>query len=337
MHAQSFPVGLDLSLNLFKGRDNADNSLHGYKVFKNPSISDVPCTTTAEALAMGKFVTCAEHPSNEFLRSYRELIDLMAKHKIDLEGFKLDVYGSGEDSQEVQSTAKRCKVFKNPSISDVLCTTTAEALAMGKFVICAEHPSNEFFMSFPNCLTYKTSEEFVARVKEAMDREPQPLTPEQRYNLSREAATERFMEYSDLEKVLNNEAAQSEQGRKRKNKRTSQPNLSSVFRAHLREIKHNCCCGSPQPSSCRTRRVRRWTSTSPGSARPRTGSSLLRIMRLSRSTLATWMRMACTMSLHHVCSLWVCPCSGYSPGVMLTARWTGRGRRRLRSSSRSCT
>jgi digalactosyldiacylglycerol synthase len=108
---------------------------------------------------------------------------------------------------------------------------------MGKFVICAEHPSNEFFMSFLKCLTYKTSEEFVARVKEAMDREPQPLTPEQRYNLSWETATERFMEYLDLEKVLNNEAAQPEQGRKRKNKRTSQPNLSSVFRAHLREIK----------------------------------------------------------------------------------------------------
>ena len=94
-----------------------------------------------------------------------------------------------------------------------------------------------FSCHFPNCLTYKTSEEFVARVKEAMDREPQPLTPEQRYNLLWEAATERFMEYSDLEKVLNSEAAQPEQGRKRKNKRTSQPNLSSVFRAHLREIK----------------------------------------------------------------------------------------------------
>ncbi|AQK43782.1 Digalactosyldiacylglycerol synthase 1 chloroplastic [Zea mays] len=175
---------------------------------------------------------------NYLAKGYRELIDLMAKHKSDLEGFKLDVYGSGEDSQEVQSTARRYKVFKNLSISDVLCTTTAEALAMGKFMICVEHPSNEFFMSFPNCLTYKTSEEFVARVKEAMDREPQPLTPKQRYNLSWEATTERFMEYSDLDKVLNNEAAQPKQ----------------VAAAVV-----------PQPSSCRTRRVRQWTSTSPGS------------------------------------------------------------------------
>ncbi|OMO68566.1 Glycosyl transferase, family 1 [Corchorus olitorius] len=158
-------------------------------------------------------------------KGYKELIDLLAKHKNDLDGFKLDVYGNGEDAHEVQSTAKSLdlnlnflkgrdhaddslhgyKVFINPSVSDVLCTATAEALAMGKFVVCADHPSNEFFRSFPNCLTYKTSEDFVAKVREAMENEPQPLTPEQRYTLSWEAATQRFIEYSELDRVLNSE------------------------------------------------------------------------------------------------------------------------------------
>ncbi|OMO82567.1 Glycosyl transferase, family 1 [Corchorus capsularis] len=158
-------------------------------------------------------------------KGYKELIDLLAKHKNDLDGFKLDVYGNGEDAHEVQSTAKSLdlnlnflkgrdhaddslhgyKVFINPSVSDVLCTATAEALAMGKFVVCADHPSNEFFRSFPNCLTYKTSEDFVAKVREAMANEPQPLTPEQRYTLSWEAATQRFIEYSELDRVLNSE------------------------------------------------------------------------------------------------------------------------------------
>ena len=36
-------------------------------------------------------------------KGYRELIDLLAKHQNELEGFKLDVYGNGEDSHEVQS------------------------------------------------------------------------------------------------------------------------------------------------------------------------------------------------------------------------------------------
>lgn len=81
----------------------------------------------------------------------------------------------------------------------MVCTTTAEALAMGKIVVCADHPSNDFFRSFPNCYTYKTSEEFVQKVKAAMASEPVPLSAEQRHLLSWEAATDRFLDCAELD------------------------------------------------------------------------------------------------------------------------------------------
>ncbi|KAJ0973345.1 hypothetical protein J5N97_021304 [Dioscorea zingiberensis] len=198
-------------------------------------------------------------------KGYRELIDLLSKHKQDLEGFNLDVYGNGEDSLEVQSAAKKLelnlnflkgrdhaddslhgyKVFINPSISDVLCTATAEALAMGKFVICADHPSNEFFRAFPNCLTYKTSQDFVARVREALESEPHPLTPEQRYDLSWEAATQRFLQTSELDKVLvsNNGESTNPINTTRIKKSISMPSLSEAVDGGL-AFAHYCFTGS---------------------------------------------------------------------------------------------
>jgi digalactosyldiacylglycerol synthase len=84
-------------------------------------------------------------------------------------------------------------VFINPSFSEVLCTTTFEALAMGKFAIIPYHPSNMFFLRFPNALIYRDPYEFVANVRWAMYHDPEPLTPEQVREFTWEAATDRLI------------------------------------------------------------------------------------------------------------------------------------------------
>ena len=89
-------------------------------------------------------------------------------------------------------TSSKYRIFCNPSISEVLCTTTAEALAMGKYAIIPVHPSNTFFLQFPNCLAYRNKFEFVANLRWALTHDPEPLTPEQIHQFTWEAATERF-------------------------------------------------------------------------------------------------------------------------------------------------
>lgn len=88
------------------------------------------------------------------------------------------------------------KIFLNPSTSEVLCTTSAEALAMNKFVILPRHPSNAFFEDFANCLTYDTLEECAERMEWALANDPAPLSEEERRRFTWEAATERLVDSS---------------------------------------------------------------------------------------------------------------------------------------------
>ena len=122
----------------------------------------------------------------------------------------------------------------------------------GQILVCADHPSNEFFRSFPNCLTYRTSKDFVAKVKEALENEPYPLTPEQRYQLSWEAATQRFMEYSELDRILNKEnngeKASVDKG-KLIAKSASMPNLTELVDGGL-AFPHYCLIGNQFQRLC---------------------------------------------------------------------------------------
>mmetsp|Transcript_23533 Transcript_23533/g.35598 ORF Transcript_23533/g.35598 Transcript_23533/m.35598 type:complete len:778 (-) Transcript_23533:792-3125(-) len=90
------------------------------------------------------------------------------------------------------------KIFLNMSTTEVLCTTTAEALAMGKFVIIPDHTSNTFFLQFPNCLAYKSMKECVAKLKWAMINEPTPLTEELWHKFTWEGASERLIKASGI-------------------------------------------------------------------------------------------------------------------------------------------
>jgi digalactosyldiacylglycerol synthase len=93
-------------------------------------------------------------------------------------------------------------IFVNPSVTEVLCTTSAEAIAMAKWVIIPRHSSNEFFLQFPNCLQYKNKREFVELLQYALVNPVDcVLDRSQLYvPLTWEAATERLIDTAYLSK-----------------------------------------------------------------------------------------------------------------------------------------
>eukprot|EP00316_Scyphosphaera_apsteinii_P012700 CAMPEP_0119341122 /NCGR_PEP_ID=MMETSP1333-20130426/101693_1 /TAXON_ID=418940 /ORGANISM="Scyphosphaera apsteinii, Strain RCC1455" /LENGTH=219 /DNA_ID=CAMNT_0007353019 /DNA_START=125 /DNA_END=781 /DNA_ORIENTATION=+ len=136
-------------------------------------------------------------------KGYRHLIDHLSQQPaLGMPRTRVDVYGDGEDLEQVQAAAAHLdihfcgpcdhahpklhgyRVFVNPSRTEVLSTTTAEALAMGKWVVVLRHPSNAFFEQFANTLLYNTPAEFLEALQFALSHPPAPLTPEEKRRLS---------------------------------------------------------------------------------------------------------------------------------------------------------
>ena len=92
------------------------------------------------------------------------------------------------------------KVFVNCSISEVLCTTTAESIAMGNWVIIPFHPSNDFFARFPSALMYRSQSEFVEMLQFALKNDPPLLSNALSRELTWTAATERLIHSSVVTK-----------------------------------------------------------------------------------------------------------------------------------------
>jgi digalactosyldiacylglycerol synthase len=153
-------------------------------------------------------------------KGWEELLELLERQRDRGEPLpELAGFGSGEAEDSIHKRAndgklnikfmgrvdhldpqlRPYKVFVNASTSDVVATTSVEALAMGKWVVAAQHPCNEFISQFHNALIYTTPEEFSAHLLHAADNQPKPLTKDERYQLSWEAATERFLDAAELE------------------------------------------------------------------------------------------------------------------------------------------
>ena len=125
----------------------------------------------------------------------------------------VDTYGSGRDEEAIRAAVESglpvnmnagidhahaslhaYRVFVNPSTSEVLCTATAEALAMGKKVVIPDHPSNTFFKQFANAILYRHREDLIPELTTALRTPPAAMTPKEQYLLSWAAATERLLD-----------------------------------------------------------------------------------------------------------------------------------------------
>lgn len=108
----------------------------------------------------------------------------------------IDVYGDGLDEGAIRKAAAargapvrlkgltdvpwdvvaRYRVFLNPSLSEVLCSTTAEALVAGRHVVMPRCAANRPFEDLPNTHFYDTRMQMLDALRHAMRATPEPPT-----------------------------------------------------------------------------------------------------------------------------------------------------------------
>ncbi|WPZ35788.1 glycosyltransferase [Thalassobaculum sp. OXR-137] len=106
----------------------------------------------------------------------------------------IDILGEGPDGAAISALAReldapvsflgpsrtpwthldRYRVFFNPSLSENMCTTTAEALVAGRHVVMPECTGNEPFKAYRNAHFYSDAEGAVAALTRAMTEDPLP-------------------------------------------------------------------------------------------------------------------------------------------------------------------
>jgi digalactosyldiacylglycerol synthase len=150
-------------------------------------------------------------------KGYADLLRLLTPGAAFKRPPRVDAYGSGEDADAFRAAAaaagapidladgrdhlhpslRHYRVFVNPSTSDVVATTSAEALALGRWLVCPVHPCNEFFSTFTACLRYSDEAGFAAALTRALAEPPPQLTRDERRALTWAAATRRFLDAAE--------------------------------------------------------------------------------------------------------------------------------------------
>jgi hypothetical protein len=224
-------------------------------------------TYLKEGLRMSSSRTCSGERKAYFIgkliwgKGFNELLELQTRFSNSTGSyFAIDIFGCGNDELEIKRAFNKDRhngnyvfnrnnqklpvnfmgkidhsslagdeysIFINPSLTEVLCTTTAEAVAMGKWVIIPHHSSNSFFEQFPNCLLYHSRNQFVRVLKYATRNDPPPLPEELACLLSWEVATLRCISASAIPK---RDAAREERLRRLKEDRKSlKKAISGIF------------------------------------------------------------------------------------------------------------